>query len=114
MGNIFPNRNSVSGAHGFASPIITGRVPAYTLLFEQPDLDTFNFEREYIKGTTLDVSWLHEAGLGIRQELACKYSGVINRFPETQVVDGKLMYAVNLDQAIASGDDKMTLAWKAA
>ena len=114
MGNVFPNRNSVSGAGGFAQPIITGRNPVYTLLFEQPDLDTFNFEREYIEGTTLDISWTHEAGLGIRQELACSYSGVISRFPETQVVDGKLMYAVSLDQAIASGDTKMTLAWKAA
>lgn len=114
MGNVFPNRNDVSGAHGFTQPIITGRNPVYTLLVEEPDLDTFNFEREYIEGTTLDVSWTHESGLGIRHELACKYSGVISAFPETQDVDGKLMYMITMDQAIATGDDKMTLAWKAS
>ena len=112
IANIIPGRGDMNGAHGFSQTVITGRAPVYTMQVEVPSLHTFNFEREYIEGTTLDVSWHHEVGLGDIHAMDNKFSGVINSMPVLSEVDGKNIYTIVMDQAIESGADPLELSWQ--
>lgn len=112
VGNIISPRPDISGNHGFAQPIHTGRQPLYTMVVEVPSLHTFNFEREYVEGTTLNVSWTHEAGAGDRHAMSNKFSGVINAMPVLSEGDGANQYTITMDQGIASGDDPLELSWQ--
>lgn len=112
LGNILDPRGDINGAHGFSQPIITGRAPVYTMVVEVPSLHQMNFERSYIEGETLDISWKHEVGLGDQHALDCKLTGVINSMPVLSEQDGKNIYTVTMDQGITTGDDPLTLSWQ--
>lgn len=112
IANIIDPRGDIGGAHGFSQALLTGRAPVYTMEVEVPSLHTFNFEREYIEGTTLDIHWHHEVGLGDLHAMDNKFSGVINSTPVLSERDGKNIYTVAMDQAIETGADPLELSWQ--
>lgn len=112
VGNFLDPRPDMSGDHGFAAPIITRRSPRATMVVEAPSFERFNFERAYIEGETLDLTWTHEAGGGDRHAMTGKFSGVISAMPALSEQGGKLVYTVLMEQGIESGDDAFELSWQ--
>jgi len=112
LGNILMPRPDINGEEGFSKPIIPGRTPKIQMVMEVPQIYDLNPEYIFIEGQTLDIAWTHEDGYGDRHELACKFSGVINSEPEVTESNGKLMYTINMDQAIETTDDPFELSWQ--
>ena len=114
VNNIIDPRPDLSGESGFAQPILTGRNPQIAMSVEIPTWERFNFEREFIEATTLLISGTHQNGDGIGYELAYSFSAKIVAMPDPVEVNGKLNYAILMEQGIESGDTAFTLQWLGA
>jgi len=112
VGNIIDDRRDANGEQGYSPPIITGRKPTITMVVEVPQLYDMNFEYEFINNSTLDITWVHEAGYGDRHEATMKFSGVINSMPVVSEQNGKLIYTLTMDQGITTGDDPFSISWQ--
>ena len=114
VNNLIDPRPDLSGESGFAQPILGGRNPQIAMSVEIPTFERLNFEREFIEATTLLISGTHQNGDGIGYELVYSFSAKIVAMPDPVEVNGKLNYAILMEQGIESGDTAFTLQWKGA